>query len=323
MAKIKIIKHILEEKGIILPLPLLKNECILQLEKALSSGNPYLVSRFYGRIASNIDECVRIEWLDEFIVLSSRISEEISKKYGKFLTLDDEKILDFLVSNAQFPEDFLAIVGPFYYLCRVADELENNKKISDILFYTILLWIFVNLYEILLHHVDRRIYYYITSNNLEARFGRFMNIRRDKGEHATAGLINKILSAILGISPKNQSLFGETSTPKIIRNKISHSNIFYEPEKKKIITLDGNEYSTEDFLKQYSQIYVFLIRWMEKSLGAEICDTNFKSEVVKSLKNIFKDLSRAFLQVERSPEHRKAFAQLIIKLKKAKREDNP
>jgi len=58
-------------------------------------------------------------------------------------------------------------------------------------------------------------------------------------DHGTAGQLNVVLSLILEGSENNTSIIGSNSECKIIRNKISHSNIFYDSDKNTIKVSGG------------------------------------------------------------------------------------
>jgi len=178
----------------------------------------------------------------------------------------------------------------------------------------LLLWCFVNLYELVLANVDRRLSVYLKNNNhyKDPDVERFLRINRDEyKDHATAELINKVLCKILNLKEENDSIFGKSSKPKLIRNKISHSNLFYDSEKNEIVLLNSQEYSIEDFLKEYYRLFNFLMEWSIYGLGGKFDD----KMMVSSFRKVCRALSSEYLKKERGGLWRE-FSLYMIKLKK-------
>ena len=196
------------------------------------------------------------------------------------------------------------------------DELEKSgNKLPKILKIALLMWCFVNIYELILHEVDRRLLSYLKHKEYKNGDIRafIKKVKRDEYKyHATAGLINKALCIILNLQEGNNSIFGKSAKPKLIRNKISHSNMFYDSEKNKIISLNGQEYSVKEFLDEYYRIFDFLFNWINGALNSKFS----KEKIISDIKEYFKALSSESLKVERNGSLKKAYSGYIIKLKK-------
>ena len=313
MEEAELVQHILEKEEIVLPTVILCQKMILELEEALRKEKLLYVSKFFKKVYENFDEYINIEGVDKLFELIEKTSKEINSQYQ--VSKDDKKIIEFLVNKTKIKNiDVLEIVGQQYFTFQVAKELEKNiDNLSNILKITLFMWCFVNTYELVLHNVDRRLLFYLENYKTKDRnIKRFLKIKRDEyKDHATVDLINKVFCTLLRIKEENNSIFGKTSKPRLIRNKISHSNIFYDSGKNKIILLGGQEYDIKDFLEEYYKIFNFLVTWINEALG----DGFNKEDVISDMKDYFKVLSSEFLKYERRGLN-KDYSTYIINLKK-------
>ena len=319
MSEAKLVEYLLKKGYIKLPTKIFQQQYIVELNKALSTGNPIIFSKFLEKSAEKVDEYLDMKNIENLIEMLKNIEHNIgSQKYS--ISPDDEKILKFLVSISRVPaEDFLEIAGPLYFITEVLNDIEKNKKIlPESILMSTLLWIFVNTYELILHIVDRKLYRYLKSNkkhdnNRSVKY--FLKIKRKGKNHATAGTINKVLHVIIGIPQENDSIFGSGSgKPKLLRNKISHSNIFYDSGSKKIVVLDGTEYEMSEFIEQYYQIFIFLLKWIELSIGYDILQLSITLKY--EFKKVFKSYAKTFLKIERSGELKRRFYEIVIEWKR-------
>lgn len=305
----RVVEYLLERGEIKLPYAILKTETIKELDKAISSGSPAMVSKFYEKMAEDIDEYLDLTEIEIMIdLLSKKIALESE------LSEDDFRILEFLVNTAVIKiEDFLSMVGPIYNLLKVAEELKRVKNLSDYLSMFILTSAYVQLYELLLLQIDRRLYYYLKDKKPENKeFRNFLKMDRKGSEHETAGRLNKIISAILGMNETNNSILGERG--RIIRNKISHANLFYDAERK-VVVASNSEYSVDEFLAEFYKLLKFGIKWIELSSELSLDEKGLADLLKVKIREAFKELSRLFLKVERSPEMKREFSNLVIKWK--------
>lgn len=311
MEETKLIRYLLEKEEIILPTILLKQKAILELEQNLKKGRPLSVAQFFKKVYDNFDEYIDIKGVDKLFKIIKEISE-MGNSYHK-TSEDDKKIIEFLVKETEIEyTHILEIIGQWYFILQVAGELEKSaNKLPDVLKIALFMWCFVNIYELVLHEIDRRLLAYFKTQNYESKnVKKLKKVKREKyGEHATAGLINNIFREILNMKEDNNSIFGKS---RLIRNKISHSNMFYDSEKREIILLNGKKYTVDDFLNEYYKVFNFLCTWINKALGGEFS----KERIISDIKKYFKALSIAFLNIERNGLLRKAYSAYILKLKK-------
>lgn len=312
MEETKLIGYLLEKEEIILPTILLKQKAILELEQNLKKGRPLSVAQFFKKVYDNFDEYIDIKGVDKLFKIIKEISE-MGNSYHK-TSEDNKKIIEFLVKKTEIGyTHILEIVGQRYFILQVAGELEKSaNKLPDVLKIALFMWCFVNIYELLLHEIDRRLLAYFKTQNYESKnVKKFLKkVKREKyGEHATAGLINNIFCEILNMKEDNNSIFGKS---RLIRNKISHSNMFYDSEKREIILLNGKKYTVNDFLNEYYKVFDFLCSWINKALGEEFS----KERIISDMKKYFKALSSSFLDIERNGLLRKVYGAYILKLKK-------
>jgi len=59
-----LILHLLEREGVTLPSKIMKNRTIVELERALK--RPYLMSQFFSKVASNLQDYLEIDELEKF-----------------------------------------------------------------------------------------------------------------------------------------------------------------------------------------------------------------------------------------------------------------
>jgi len=309
----KLIQYLLDKEEIVLPIVCLKQKMILELEDTLRKGRPFFVSEFFKNVNENFDDYISTDGINKLFDKINELSN--NEKFQQKLSEDDKKIIEFLIKNTNLNNlDCLQIIGQEFFSIRVAEELEKIDNLPNILKMALLMWCFVNLYELTLVNVDRRLLVYLKKNNKneDNDIKRFLSInRKDYKDHATAELINKVFCKILGLREENTSIFGKSSKPKLIRNKISHSNLFYDSEKNKIVLLNSQEYSIEDFLKEYYALFNFLIEWVKTGLGGKFDD----KMLIDSLKKMFHALSSDYLRIERGGLKRE-YQLYIIKLKK-------
>jgi succinate dehydrogenase flavin-adding protein (antitoxin of CptAB toxin-antitoxin module) len=307
MAPEGISRFILRQQGIIIPEMILKKEFISEIDEKLLSQSPILVSHFLRKVAKNVDLYIDI---DNIHTVTGKISEMdtlLSSQYGSLLTSDDIKILNFISQQKKDSiYDFLEIAGPLYFSLEIIDELEKNQNLYSIkISVSSSLWLFGVIFEQILHMMDRRMYQFlIDPNNPQSNkksFERFKNLRRKQyHEHATAGGINVILSKILPLDvQKNSSIFGSTANAKSLRNKISHSNLFYDSVRNRIVCLDGTEYTIEEFIREFYKLFQFLIKWIQLSINKPITASQFSDDIVQDLQSSFFTLSKEYRKEHR------------------------
>jgi len=144
-------------------------------------------------------------------------------------------------------------------------------------------------------------------------------------DHGTAGQLNVVLSLILEGSENNTSIIGSNSECKIIRNKISHSNIFYDSDKNTIKVSGGQEYTIEEFANEFGKIFGFLVRWM--TLGFILSNKTLpdnldydRKDIHKIVRGIRREamkqlryLAKQFQKINCMPAERIEYHRLVMK----------
>lgn len=312
MEKLKLIPYLLEKQDIYLPSPIFRDETIVKLEKALSSGKPIVVSRYYEEMANSLERFININKVKEMVGNLLSFSREF-EHVGK-LTEDDYKIINFMVENSFISaEDSIELSGPLYNLLKVYEELEKEKIKSDYVKTFIMISTYIQLYELVLLQLDRRLCNYIKNKGLakEKMYKSFLSYERKYTGHATAGTINRVLSNLNVIERENDSIL--SGRLKNLRNKFSHANFFYDAELD-VVFAGGVKLTKKEFIGEFYRLFNFALTWFKLSANADEHGESFDS-FIKSLKNTLYELSKMFKMVERS-HLRKVFGLLIIQWKK-------
>ncbi|MEM0142868.1 MAG: hypothetical protein QXL94_02795 [Candidatus Parvarchaeum sp.] len=251
------------------------------------------------------------------------IDTEISKRLS--LSKGDLWSITFLksVNESDFVA-FIKVIGPIYYLIKVAKDIDNNKDaLTKNLKAAISIYLFQNLYELVMGNVDACLYVYL-NRNPQVRGTQYINkyrkdyieerkqkrsSRTDRGEHATAGMISGILGEIYDLEcrtddiPIDAGLMSDTifnAMTKDLRNASAHLNAFYDEKLNKIVFLDGTQISMEEFIALYERMFLFLYRWMDMYLGDAKGETDFVKKIYEEIGNMLDSCLRLMLEIGRS-----------------------
>lgn len=315
--EIKNILSLLEKDGIIIPSKIIDNEIILELETAILT--PYSLGKFLNKLINQIDEFFK---KDEIKNLQNMINTFRNQYANLLKNEEDEKIIYFLVSknslNFRYKYIF-EIMGPSIFIFETLDELDKIKNKSTHIYYFVFLHLYVNLYEIILHQLDRHLYEIIINNsewkNLNKKF--LEKIKREEyNDHATAGEIADVLEK-LGLKTE-KSILGNNQECRIFRNKISHANAFCDSKNNKII-IGKNQYDFEEFKKLFIRLFYFVVNWMKKSI--DICVSKDSNEPLEEKIKTFliaylKNIAQLCKKIERSGELKKQYYNTILTFKK-------
>ncbi len=309
---VEIVGYLLEKQDIYLPSPIFKDETIIKLERALSSGIPIVMSRYYEEMANNLEKHVCIDKTKEMVesLLTSLREFEHSGK----LTEDDLKIINFMVENSFVTaEDSIELSGPLYTLLKVYEELGKEKIESEYLKMFIMIATYVQLYELILLQLDRRLRNYIKLNERinEKDFKNFLKYGREYTEHATAGEINRVLSKLKVLEPENDSIL--SGRLKKLRNKFSHASFFYDSELDAVVA-GKIKLTKKEFIGEFHRLFNFGLTWFKLSANANTPGEAFDS-FLWSLKSTFYELSKMFKSVERSG-YKKWLGSLVVQWEK-------
>jgi len=306
---------LLEKQGIYLPTPIFREKTLVKLEKALSSGIPIVVSNCYKEISVNLEKFIDSEKIKEIIGLFIKHSNDF-ERLGGSLTEDDRKIIEFMVKNSSLSaEDAIELAGPLYYLLKVYEDLTKEEIKSEYLKMFIMISTYIQLYELLLLQLDRRLCNYLRNNkkfSSQKEYKDFLNLERKYTKHATAGKINQVLHKLGVIEFKNSSVLdGEL---RELRNRFSHANFFYDPELKKIFAGEV-QLTKEEFIGEFYRLFNFALTWFKSSINAERYEEAVDS-FIRHFKNMLNGLSEMFRKIERSPDLKREFGSMVIQWKK-------
>lgn len=111
-------------------------------------------------MANNLDKHVCIDKTKEMVESLLNFQDKF-EHFGK-LTEDDIKIINFMVENSFITaEDSIELSGSLYTLLKVYEELGKEKIESEYLKMFIMIATYVQLYELILLQLDRRLRNYI------------------------------------------------------------------------------------------------------------------------------------------------------------------
>ncbi|MFH7882438.1 MAG: hypothetical protein QW140_01820 [Candidatus Aenigmatarchaeota archaeon] len=311
---VELISYLLEREGVTLPLKIMKNRTIVELGRALKK--PCLMSRFFSKMASNLHEYLKKDELEKF---QNKVEEIKTLFKDSSISNEDIDIINFLINKIKFLElvkfiYFLQIIGPLIYSLEILEEI-RNRNLSKLIIVFIYINLYVTIYEIVLHLVDRTLYEIVKSKEEWKKQNKefFERINREEyNDHATAGQICKVLENF-GLNTEN-SIFGGKSETRIFRNKISHANIFYDSEEDKIL-INGTKYDFQEFKKLFSRLFFFLVKWIELWLNIDNF-YEFSKKLKKEMKKDFQKLSHVFLKIERSGEMKNIYFGWVLRLEK-------
>ena len=266
---------------------------------------------------SNDVDSVLTQDYDKFSGTIAGLQKVLNEKYSYLITSDDKKIIDFIkeISKGNL-EDFLEIIGMFYFITQAAKESLNLREGSENARLAILFWCFQSLYELILYVIDRRLDYYISTNKKtigkDKSIDKFRAINRSGNKHAPVGIINSVLSYILNMSEDNNSIFGRSQGSGIreIRNAIAHSNVFYDSGSKRINLIKGNYITLEEFEKHYFHLYLFVCSWLE--LSSKMPLENVGGALKLDFKNLLKGFAEVFYKISANHELKMRYYNLVI-----------
>lgn len=320
---LKLIRYLLENEGVPLPESLLRGEVLYEIERTIK--HPALFAETLKWLAKSLPEQLPEEELRKFFYYMQKYDGFTE---GYELSDDDIKIINFLTDKTETKERYvLEMIGPFYFMGRISDEVSKNEDLPKILAVTSFLYVFTSSYELLLHMVDRRLTYYLTegegkdipelkSEKVIKNFLKGVENRETKKEymtHATAGELKRVLGVLIDEN-LDKSIFGSNSEVKMLRNKISHINLFYDDKLDKIV-VGTREYTYENLLQAYFTIFRFFIIWGKKIFGIE---TEFDidrliSQTYSDIRHMLHYMATFWKKIQRSGEMKRIYYAWVIR----------
>ncbi len=277
----KILEYFEREKKIKLPLCIFNNRGMILLGKFTKQKNPHFLSSFY-------------KYPDKYLNLKplESISEELNKQ--RIITESDKKLIQKL-ANIKSQNIFFDIIGNLFYIANIIDEMSKYPNLSKTIYISLLLFIFLNLSEAITRYISELVKIYIENQNLSSAYKEFLK-KFKQGEHPEIGKMIDILET-LGFLEEGDSIFASN---KILRNKISHANIYYDKDRDILYLTNGNEYSLEYLKNEVMRVHHFLLELLYQY-------NNKSEDLIKNIRKPFNYLSKAFQKIGRSPELRMAF----------------
>ena len=287
---------VLKREGIMLPLSLLQQESLIEMEEKIKLG--YAATYNYlAQLANNPDSTINRIECNNLISTINDFNTQIGKE-GISLKSDDKKIIEFLSENKKINfRTFLELLGPLQMISEIIKASEDDE-FSKVIKTTLVLYIFQSLYELLLQLVDRYLYIYLDTTKTAKSNKRFMlRVNRTEGEHAWASLINDVFISLKVVGRENNSIFRIFS--KQLRNKIAHFVMFYDSKRDKIVLPNGEELTLGKLSEYYKYLYLFMYRWMEETLVDKHIDKNnlevtLKEALKEGYTSLFHEFKRGF-----------------------------
>ena len=305
----RILRGILEEIGVKIPLEILKEETLMRLNAALRSGNPFVVHRFWKELSNNVEKYLDTEKLRAVFEFGNDMSHDI-------LSEPDEKIVEFLVRAPPYsPQEVLHIIKPIHFIIRTLEDLEKFKKENlqiDTLKIHAATSCFLELYETVVSLIDKKLCSYLRHHPKQEEVQRFLNIRRENGNHATVGEVNKMLCLVLGLDRNSSYIFGTQSRCREIRRSFAHAQLSYDSSRK-IIIVKNKEISLDDFITECRRLLAFGLKWLKRSIEVEYDSRDYMGTLMGETEKTLKMYSQEFLRIGRSSRAKTWFQTLVKK----------
>jgi uncharacterized protein YqgV (UPF0045/DUF77 family) len=234
----------------------------------------------------------------------------------------DQKILKFLTTHKKTGIfDFLRLAGPMYGLTELMDKVQKDPDLDRVIVANILLNALQSLYELLLQNMDGRVLTYIKEDQaiqIKGGIKSFMDIKRDEGDHATAGQLKFVFIELGILSKDDQSIL--TGDTRKLRNKSAHFGLFYDSQKTTFVFQRGGELTYDAFVTLLGHYYLFLVEWLQSSIGFQFNDKNeMETKIKTDIQNMFYGLSKAFRIISRAGLQRQ-YQTVIIRFLEKKEE---
>lgn len=282
-----------QDRSIVIHTRLLTDESLKKMESALNTANPNAFSLFCENVIRNREVNTK-----ELSILSERLKEE-----RKLISEDDRKLIQFFSKANIESTFFLDICGNAIYLTEVISELnklENNnyENVKS----AVLMWLYVNMYELICKTMTNGIEMYIKNKKEYKEMKEKIERKKKNGEHLQAGEIADFFISLHVLNKDNNSIFGKR---RILRNKISHSNIFYDAPTQKFVLSNGKTYEKSEFENEFKKMYEFLLEWLYVS-------NDKNPDVLKTIKRMIWNISKELRKIGRSGLLRKEYSNIII-----------
>jgi hypothetical protein len=326
------INDIITSLGMAIPSGLTDDGWLRKFEERLTD-----FSRLWGFVKSTkVEEIIKeqdcIELFERVRSIETDVQGRINLSKGEMWSLKFLKGInesDFIA--------FIKMVGPLHYMVRIASDIEKKgDDLTNNLRAALFIYLFQNLYELLLENIDSCFYVYLDRkdevkgqkniNNYRQRFivdrKEARKIKEDKGEHATAGMIHGMLKEVYKEECDNNqtsedlTLLDDTifnQMAKKFRNASAHFNAFYDENRNRIVFLNGEEMTMNEFTSLYDKLFLFLTQWMNLYLSEAKDSKAFANKIKEEMVKMLSRTERRLHEIERSGK-RGAWNILVLKL---------
>lgn len=299
----RFIKQLESKRSIKIPICFLNSKGLKALNQAIESGIPYKVHLFYKNFGQYYD-----------ISPLKVISQEINRR--KRITTADQNIITELSSIKHKDTGLLfEVSGNLFYISSLMDDFkrmnqrmkEKNLRIRKSIRISLLLWIYLNIIEVVNKYMAEFLYNYIKSKNMQSQSNLKNFVKKaSKNKNPELGTTIDALIASGLLDKKENSVFNNNH---FIRNRLSHANMYYDIKQRTIFQSNGDEYPIKQFQNDLKGLFSFL-----NELIYQMNDKN--SDIEASINSMLHQISRLFLKIERSGTMKKAYTEVVFKWKK-------
>ena len=181
------------------------------------------------------------------------------------------------------------------------DDLNRAKYLRKTIRISALLWVHLNIVEILNKCVAEQIQIWIDKNKVETTVAKSYLKMFKPNKHPELGRTIDIMINLNLLDKKDDSVFNSNH---FIRNKLSHANLFYDPGKKTIMLNDGTEYPFNEFKKDLRDLYNFLKEYI-------VALNNYDTELETVIESALKEITKLFKRIHRDGNLKRAYGQVM------------
>jgi hypothetical protein len=298
------ILEIMTSFGMAIPLGLTKRGWLREFEKRLTD----ITGLWYFVKTTKIDDLIKnedcIELFGEVKTIKTEVQGRVALSNGEMWTLSFLKS----INESDFIS-FIKMIGPLQYMVSLATDIKKNgDSLTKNLKAALFIYLFQNLYELLLSNIDSCFYVYLerTQEAKGEKIGYFRRefiekrkearrTRQDIGKHANPTIIQGMLREVYKQECENEhkyfyaaflddTIFNQMTAR--LRNSSAHFNAFYDDQRDKIVFLDGEEMTMGEFICLYEKLFLFLTTWADLYLSGAKDEMAFASKINEEMEKM-------------------------------------
>lgn len=304
------LREVMDEGELITHTSVLDNEHVQELERVLQTGSPSAVRRFYANFPDRLD-------FDALDGLSDLIVERETDR----VTDDDKKLITFFSDDARKGsyQAFISLLGVLIQMMDVMKELDDckNSWIRSWLFplpknieMTTYLWMYINLYEVMLDTMTQSLYKHYTEENVRTSQISDIEEKLENGEHLTAKKVEEELFGLDVLQNGHDSILS-ADRARMLRNRIGHANVFYDSKADEFVFRSGKRMDSSEFIDEFETLFQFTTAWLF-NLNGENADISSTMEDYS--RHISEKAQKELLEIERGGDTKK-FNKVIHNIK--------